>query len=473
GASAAASRKCTNIGTIVTAMPAERPSDRVRVPKPALRYRIASGRGATEQPNATGDGDMPLTPRFWVLLVLTGVATGLFGDLMMLVLFSVQHATYGGQSGSFEDAVRHASSPRIVVALCVAGLFGAAAWYVLRRLTPGQRTEVDDAAWTGKPLAFWRSFLSGLISEVVIGMGGSIGRENGPRLMGGVSGSVLAGWGRLTAPQRRLLVACGAGAGLAAVYNVPLGGALYAAEILMGSIALPIALPALACSGIATATAWIYLPDHATYVGIPDYPFTATIMVWALLAGPVTGLVAAGWVRLVALVSASRLRGTASLAGMPLAFAALGGIAVAYPQLLGNGKDLAHDMFVGAGGGLGLLAVLVVLKPLVTALLLESGAAGGLFTPTMSTGAVLGALLGGLWSLAWPGSPEGAYAMVGAAAMIGAGAQAPLSGLVLVLELTHAGFGLMVPLISATALATLVTRYLDGYSIYSARLEAD
>ncbi len=444
----------------------------MRVPQPAIRRRIPSGRGATEQPNATGDGDTPLSARFWLLVVATGVASGLFGDLMMLVLFSVQHLTYGYQGGTFEDAVRHAPALRTVVALAVAGCFGGLAWYLLRAATPGQSSEVDDAAWNNKPLAFLRSLLSGLISEVVIGMGASMGRENGPRLMGGVSGSTLARFGGVSAEQRRLLVACGAGAGLAAVYNVPLAGALYTAEILMGSITLPVAMPALACSGVATATAWIYLPDHATYLGIPDYRFRLPVMIWALFAGPVTGLVASAWVRLVGWVSFHRLSGVRSLIGMPLAFTALGVIAVRYPQLLGNGKDLAHDMFAGAGGGIGLLAVLVVLKPLVTAMCLGSGASGGLLTPTMSTGAVLGALLGSAWSLAWPGAPTGAYALVGAAAMTGAGGQAPLSGLVLVLELTHSGFGLLVPMVAATLLATVVTRYLDGYSIYSARLQS-
>src|SRR5579875_237534 len=90
----------------------------------------------------------------------------------------------------------------------------------------------------------------------------------------------------------------------------------------------------------------------------------------------------------------------------------------------------------------------------------------------MSTGAVLGGGLGIAWSMAWPGSPAGAYAMVGAAAMIGAGMQAPLASLALVLELTHSGFQLMVPMIAATVIATVIARHIDGYSIYSARLAA-
>ena len=149
----------------------------------------------------------------------------------------------------------------------------------------------------------------------------------------------------------------------------------------------------------------------------------------------------------------------------------LAGVAVAFPQLYGNGKGMAHDAFVGVGS-IGLLVALAVLKPLVTALCLGAGASGGLFTPVMSTGAVLGAALGIAWSQVWPGSPIGAYALIGAAAMIGAGMQAPLAALVLVLELTHSGFGLMVPMMVATVIATAITRWIDGYSIYTARLSS-
>ena len=80
--------------------------------------------------------------------------------------------------------------------------------------------------------------------------------------------------------------------------------------------------------------------------------------------------------------------------------------------------------------------------------------------------------LGAAWSSVWPGVPDGAYAMIGAAALIGAAMQAPLSALALMLELTHVGFGLMVPMTVAVVLAAAVARRLDGYSIYSARLSA-
>jgi chloride channel protein, CIC family len=444
----------------------------LRIPQPLVKLRLPSGRGAMEQPNITSHGAGVLTPRFWILVIVAGVAAGLLGALMMALLFNVQYAAFGYHSGSLQHGVEEASAARRVASLLIAGVFGGVAWYLLRRYTRGEPSEIDEALWNGDGrLSFRRCLGTSVISEVVIGMGASIGREAAPKLLGGASASALAGWGDLTDQQRRLLVACAGGAGLAAVYNVPLAGALFTAEILIGSITLPVMLPAIVCAFTATATAWVYLPNRATYVGIPDYRFTGTLMVWSLLAGPVIGLISAGYIRLIGWVSYRRAKGPTALYAPVIAFGILGVIGIWYPQLFGNGLDMASDAFLGISG-LSVLLALFALKPVVTAMCLGSGASGGLFTPTLATGAVLGGALGLAWNLAWPGSPSGAFAMVSAAAMIGAAMQAPLSGLALVLELTHRGFGLMVPMMAATAIATVVAFYVDGYSIYSARLPA-
>jgi CIC family chloride channel protein len=425
-----------------------------------------------EQPNVTGDGDAALTSAFWVAVAATGLAGGLFGAGLMLLLFHVQYLAFGYHSGTFEAGVTSASDVRRVVPLLIAGAVGGVAWYILRRYTEGEKTDLDEVVWQGDGrLSFRRSLGTSVISEIVIGMGASMGREAAPKTMGGASGSAIAGWLQLSTPQRRLLVACGGGAGLAAVYNVPVAGALFTAEILMGAIALPVILPALACSAIATATAWIYLPNHATYLDIPAYRATWTLVVWAVLVGPIVGLIAAAYIRLIGWVSHHSVTGRKAIGAPFVAFAILGLIGIQYPQLFGNGRDMANDALVGHGR-LALFAALFLLKPLVTALCLGSGGSGGLLTPVLSTGAVFGGATGIAWTYLWPGSPVGAYAMVGASAMIGAGMQAPLTALALVLELTHTGFALMVPLVAATVTATAVARHIDGYSIYSARLAA-
>jgi H+/Cl- antiporter ClcA len=176
------------------------------------------------------------------------------------------------------------------------------------------------------------------------------------------------------------------------------------------------------------------------------------------------------WVRLVARANRSRpARQTARVLAPIVIFTALGALAIQYPQLLGNGKELAQLAFVGKLS-VGLLAVLFILKPLVTAACLGSGAPGGLFTPTLVLGVLFGALLGHAWSDIWPGSPIGSYALIGAGGVLAAAMQGPLAATVLMLELTHSNGSLTVPLLLAAAEATVVARLLGAPSIYSARV---
>lgn len=445
---------------------------RVRAPRPLIPSRLPSGRGATEQPNATGDHETPLTAMMWALVVATGVTTGLLGAGMMWLLHAVQHAFYGYQQGTFGPAAAHASVARRLAALVIAGAIAGPTWYLLRRATSSESSDLDDELWTGTGrLSFRRCLGTSVLSEFVVGAGASLGREAAPKLMGGAAASLLATWRRLSPRQRRLLVACGGGAGMGAVYNVPLGGALITAELLYGSLALPVILPALACSWIATAVSWVYLPTSATYVNVPSYPLRSSLVVYALLAGPVIGLLTVAYIRLIGWASHYRAAGRWLLVTPLGAFAVLGLAAAAYPELLGNGKDVAHTSFLATGGStFALLLALIALKPLMTALCLGSGATGGLFTPTLATGAVLGVLLGKAWSLAWPGNAAGAFAIIAATAMLAAAMQTPLAALALMIELTRTTDTLIVPMIAATVLATVVVRYLDGYSIYSSRL---
>jgi hypothetical protein len=131
----------------------------------------------------------------------------------------------------------------------------------------------------------------------------------------------------------------------------------------------------------------------ATYPNIPTFHATAALTVWALLLAPIVGLFASGYVRVIGWVSHHRVKGWPILVVMPTAFALLGLTGLAYPQLFGNGKGVAHEAFLG-NGRLTLFMALFALKPIVTALCLGAGASGGLLTPVMSTAAVLGGFFG-------------------------------------------------------------------------------
>jgi chloride channel protein, CIC family len=172
----------------------ERLGERQRRPAPLLKRRLPSQRGAVEQPNAAGDGAAEVTPLFWAALVATGVATGLVAVALMALLFHVEHAAFGFTGGTLLAGVASASRERRIASLLIAGLLGGIAWYLLRRFTPGRTSDLDDVVWTARgELSFRRSLGTSVISEVVIGMGASLGREAAPKLMGGAWGACSRG----------------------------------------------------------------------------------------------------------------------------------------------------------------------------------------------------------------------------------------------------------------------------------------
>jgi H+/Cl- antiporter ClcA len=152
-----------------------------------------------------------------------------------------------------------------------------------------------------------------------------------------------------------------------------------------------------------------------------------------------------------------------------LAFSVLGLASIAFPQLLGNGKDLAQLAFDGELAP-SLLLVLLVLKPAATFICFGSGGPGGLFTPSLTFGALLGSVLGYVWSWFWPGTPLGLFAIVGAGAVVAATTQGPISAIVLMIELTGRDRTFIVPMLVAVFVATTIARTIDQRSIYDARL---
>jgi CIC family chloride channel protein len=431
-----------------------------------------SGRWFSHQPNITGRGIVAsYTPRFWLIVVALGLITGVAGSALMEILKLVEHASWDYHAGTFLAAVQATPAWQHVAILAGAAVVVGAGVMLLKRLPSSGGGEISESLWLhdGR-LGFLPSVARGVLSIVTVGMGVSLGREAAPQLAGAATASRFADWSGLPLWQRRLLVASGAGAGMAAVYNVPLGGALFALEVLLGTLALPLVLPALVTSVIATAVAWITLGTDPTY-SVPNYGVHASQLLWAALMGPIAGIGAVVWVRVIARANALRPRRWGRFVAPLVVFCALGAVAIPYPQLLGNGLDIVQLASVG-GISLGLLAILLALKPLATAACLGSGAPGGLFTPTLTIGVLIAGITGTAWTHVWPGAPAGSYALIGGGAFLAAAMQGPLSGVVLVLELTRHTDALMVPTLLGVAEATVIARRFGAPSIYSARLGA-
>ncbi len=432
-----------------------------------------SSRHRSPQPNVPGRGIIAgYSPWFWAIVVGIGLAAGVAAAALIALLKLIQRIAYGYSSGSYLHAIARTSGEHRVLVLLLAGVIAAAGGYVVHRVGGSGASDVSHVLWAsdGK-LPFWRSIARGVLSIVIVALGASLGREAAPQLAGAASASGLCQLARLPVHQRRLLVACGAGAGMAAVYNVPLGGALFALEVLLGAVTLPLVLPALATSLIATAIAWVALGDHPTYQ-LPELRLVPSQIAWAAIVGPLAGLAAVAWVRTIALVNRHKPTGGAARFLAPVVvFTALGTVAISYPELLGNGQDIIQ-LTLNDQLAVVTIAVLLVLKPLATSACVGAGARGGLFTPTLAFGALLGVLLGHAWTaLGGPGAPS-SFAVIGGAAVLGASMQGPLAAIVLVFELTRHADALMVPMLLAVTEATVLARIIGAPSIYSARLGA-
>ncbi len=436
---------------------------------PAPATLPGTGQSPVQPNEAAGNHLLGFSPLFWALAVLTGIGTGIGAGLLMWLLRAVEHLCYSYDAGVFLDGVQNAPVMRRVAVVCCAGLLASVGVWLLKHSPGGQGGDLNERIWfhSGR-MPTLKTIIQGAFSMVLVAMGASLGRESAPKQ----TGAAIAGWlsrlGKLTGAETRLLAACGAGAGMGAVYNVPLGGALFSLEVLLGTLALPLVAPAILVSVVATLVSWRFLPDQPTYA-VPSYPVTSSELAWSILFGPIAGCASVAFVRLIVLADGLKPKQGAAMTAPIFVFAALAVVSIGFPQLLGNGKDGAQLGFDGTLG-IPLLLALTILKPLMTAACLGSGAPGGLFTPSVMSGAMLGGLLGRIWSLLWPGTEFGSYALIGAAAFLAASMQAPLAALVLMLELTDNMMPMMVPTLLAVAGASITARMLDPRSVYSGRL---
>src|SRR6266404_8570685 len=402
----------------------------------------------------------------WLTLVLvtfaTGVASGFGGMALALLLRLVEHIAYGhglhtivGRV-SFLQEVTAASDVRRFLALCSCGAVAGIGWWLLYRFgTP--LVSIRQAVQKGGRMPFWATLTHAILQIVTVGLGSPLGREVAPRELGAALATKVCARANLTPECTRIMIACGAGAGLAAVYNVPLGGTLFTLEVLLGTFSLSASVAALATCVIATLVAQLGLGNGLQY-SVPPLAISPSIIVWSLLVGPVIGAAAYLFVRVTEAARVHSPRDWSRVARCALVFPSIGLLAIPFPQLLGNGKGLAQVGFDNEVG-LALAATLLLFRVVVLVASLRAGAEGGLLTPGLSVGALLGIILGSFWNHVWPTQSLAGFAIVGGAAFLASSMKMPLTAIVLTVEFTGIGQKFLVPLSLAVA-GSLSTFYL-------------
>ncbi|GJI88081.1 ClcB-like voltage-gated chloride channel protein [Duganella hordei] len=413
-----------------------------------------------------------LRPLAWQRTLALSALIGVLGALSTIgfrefILF-VERCAYG-TSGSLVGIARGLSWWQRMLAPAVGGVLAGLllAW---ARRQPEQEKGGDYmeavALGTGD-LGARASLLRALSATATVASGGAIGREGPMVQLAALCGSLLGRWQKVPVPRRRLYVACGAAAGIATAYNAPIAGAMFVAEIVLRSLAMeslgPLIVAAVAANIVVGA--WT---DYAPVYHMPAIRLghgEPTLILASL--GLIAGFLAPCYLSLLDLGRRlfERWQGPAwqkLAAGGLLA----GALSVLHPGVWGNGYSVVSAVLQGPWMWQALLTILL-LKLLAVAATAGSGAVGGIFTPTLFAGAVIGALFGMAAEALWPGAiPIPSAVVVGMGAFLAACTHAPLMSILMLFEMTES-YSMVVPLMAACVLGYSVSRLLRERSIYA------
>lgn len=398
---------------------------------------------------------IPYKLRIVLAACLLGLVSGFAGIILHDLLEFVEGLVFGHSEHESSFLTDGVPPYRIGINLLIVGLTSTLVWYFLQRKgkllsIKGQMKEEDSRL----ALHFWRQLFHSSWQIVAVGGGAPIGKEGAPREIGALlAGRLAKGFG-LPLADRVFLIACGAGAGLAAVYQVPLTSVFFIFETLGIAFSLKRFFLAGISTYVAAYTAGWVISDHALYK-LPVTTWSLQVL-WLL---PILVLVltplAYGFARLTKQATAHRIKDKLILLTLPLAFLFLAGLAQKFPHLLGNGRMVAQEVINGISWKTAFL--LFVLKALVVLLTLWAGAYGGTLTPSFALGMAGAALFTLTFGLESPST----ILLIGAVCFLTVTLKAPFSATGLVIGFTGQGLDAL-PYLLLTAFVTYaLTQRLD------------
>lgn len=372
---------------------------------------------------------------FGCAIVVIGLLAGLAGAATTLVLHAIEHLTYHYTFGTLLAGVESSGRIRRAAGPAIGGALAGCGWWLLRRRTAVPSLSATVAAH--RPIPRSALSLDAGLQVLLVGTGASLGREGAPRQLAAAAGDLGTSRLTLTAHDREILLACAAGAGLGAVYSVPLGGALFAARILLGTWHPRALGTALITSSLAVAVAAPVTHLQHPLVW-PDVRLSYLLGFLALVLAPLAAALGLAFNRLMAAATPKAPWASPMLIPAVAAAGLLTGIcSIWLPELPGNGRSIL-EVSMDAGMTLGAAAAILLLKPVLTALFLRSGAVGGLLTPALATGAAAGSVVA-LGLNAWVGTElhVAAVSLSCAAGVLAITQRSPLFAALFVWELAH------------------------------------
>jgi chloride channel protein, CIC family len=322
--------------------------------------------------------------------VVIGLLAGVAGAATTLLLQAVEHGVYHYSFGSLLTGVGDSSPVRRAVGPMIGGALAGFGWWLLRRR--GDVPSLSATIAEHRPIPRWRMSVDAVLQVLLVGSGASLGREGAPRQLSAAFGDLGTSRWTFTPRDREILLACAAGAGLGAVYSVPLGGAVFAVRILLGTWHPKAVGTALITSSLAVAVSSpVTHLEHSLVWPDPDLSYLFVFLACAI--APLAVAIGLVFDRLMkAIRPRPQIRSWMLVPLIAAAGLVTGVCSIWWPELPGNGRSIL-TVSVDSSLTLGGAAVILFLKPLLTALYLRAGAIGGLITPALATGAAAGTVV--------------------------------------------------------------------------------
>lgn len=411
-----------------------------------------------------------------LLGIVIGIVVGLFAVAFTHLISVVRDFTFLPSEGAgFAETIGGVPWYWIVLTPALGGLVVGPIVYIFAKEARGHGVpEVMEAMILRGGRIRPRVVLAKVIaSALTIGSGGSVGREGPMIQVGSAVGSVGGQWLGLTERRIRTLLAAGAAAGIAATFNAPIAGVLFAVEIILGEMEIRSFSPIIIASVIATVM------SHQFFADVPIFQVKASFRfesAWELPIYAVLGVLSA-FAALLFIVTLHRaeqfFEKVVRLPGWikpALGGLLLGAVALLAPEVLGVGYE-AMDLAVQGRHLLWVFGLLLVVKVLATSFSLGSGGSGGVFAPSLFMGAMVGGATGTVAGWLFPSvtAPVGAYALVGMGGVVAGATHAPLTAMLIMFEMTG-DYRIILPLMITCILSSLIARNLKGDSIYTIKL---
>ncbi len=408
------------------------------------------------------------------LLIVLGIITGIGGGLgavafrWLIDIFQAAFFDGGGEAFGFMGSY---------YTILLPALGGLLVGPIVHFMAPeakghGVPEIMEAVAMRGGRIRARVAIIKSLASSICIGSGGSVGREGPIAQIGAALGSTIAGLLKVSQTRTRMLVACGAAAGIAATFNAPIGGAFFALELLLGRWTAEAFAPVVVASVTGASIGRALFGDVPAF-GVPEYGIAGFTELPAFL---ILGLIAAplGVIFVRMITYAEDL--FESIPIPPYLLPAIGGLFVGFiglhdPTLYGVGYGKLQELLTHPSLSIGALLILLVLKMLATSLTIGSGGSGGVFSPSLYVGGIAGAAFGVIAHGLFPAmtTEPAAYALTGMAALFAATSHAPITAVLIVFELT-ADYRMILPLMVACGTSVLTARALYRFSIYNIKL---